>query len=634
MEFSDLALAKFLQAAPELAPSIVNFSEVSSEVGEEGEVKVGLFLLRVGPEVVTVPVIGRGETIFPVDSLFIENEGRFRPLTKSVVTSLLNSRGLLPGKGMKIPGTVDTNPNLNNLLNPPRTGKFAYASTSRLTEFFAALPESVKAVTFEKIAAERSLYETFDKMFGLKAIFAALSAGNPLVNSTPSGPAKTLQEQASVITTPYEVANLGEAALSKQFLDQGYVVQGSPQFNRVAVSYRSYNEIGTYHPVTPAIDGGKDFKICFKDGSSKEGFIPKYHVCNPIGVNDLATVFVDGSYATGPLISNGDPIDREQVLQDLFDAAPPKLLRELSRGDTFLAFTAGAEALGPFTVDNVSRTAHGVEVDVYSSQIRKIYGSNNFTKDAEVIGKTLFIPHNVLVLTLASNVTHQTETNAGRACDMKEMIASQYLGTTLDIRHDGVEFSANGQTLGGFPQALKVLVERESISPDAATNFLKTAQDQRFVKVFMSKKASAGDTTPTEIPQYGSVAAKTDQVNPNGTLGDSFIPSLQSAAGLGDAQVMESAIIGQLLQVPDLFEYIQEYLPDIDDTVDKLGRVLFLTRVKIDQLSKSLDSDTVFATIAQIKNVYKQLGDSSEKLKAVSSASAGFEEQDGNLPHQ
>jgi hypothetical protein len=632
MEFSDLALAKFLQAAPELAPSIVNFSEVTSEVGEEGEVKVGLFLLRLGPEIATVPVVGRGDTLFPIDSLFLESEAKFRPLTKSVVTTLLNAQATMPGKATMIPPTVNSNPNLNNLLNPPRTGKFIYASASRLTEFLAVLPAHVKQAAFTKISAEKSLYDTLDKMFGLKAIFMALSTSAPAQNSTSTGPDPMLGTPLSVVTTPSEVAALGDSALAAKFVEHGYAVVGTPRYSRTAVAYQPYNEIGTYHPVSPARDYGQDFMICMRDGSSKAGFMPKYHVANPVRGENIVTVFEDGSYASGELISNGDALNRAQVLDNLFKASPPRLLRELSSGDTCLMFTLGGEALGPFTADSVTRTANGVEIKVYGfGKVTRIMGSNNFTKDSEVIGSTMFVPHNLQVLVLGSNVTGQVETNVNNACATKELITSQFLNTTVDLRHDGVEYSANGRLLGGVPQTMKYLVEGEGLDPADAGNFMKAAAEQKLVKIFMSKAASASDTQPTEIPEYGSVAPKVDSVAPNGSM-NGLIPALQSAAGMGDSQVMESAIIAQLLQVPDLFEYIQEYLPEIDETVDKLGRVLFLCRVKIDQLSEALDSDTVFATLAQIKNVYKQLGDSSEKLKAVASTSYGFTQEEGNLP--
>ena len=88
--------------------------------------------------------------------------------------------------------------------------------------------------------------------------------------------------------------------------------------------------------------------------------------------------------------------------------------------------------------------------------------------------------------------------------------------------------------------------------------------------------------------------------------------------------------VSQLLQVPNLFEYITEYLPEIQNAVDKLGRLLFLSRVKIDQLAGPLDSDSVFALIAKVKGVYRQLGDSCTKLEEIANVSTGFEAEGSN----
>ena len=108
------------------------------------------------------------------------------------------------------------------------------------------------------------------------------------------------------------------------------------------------------------------------------------------------------------------------------------------------------------------------------------------------------------------------------------------------------------------------------------------------------------------------------------------LPAVNEAEKLQDSQTMEATIISQLLQAPDLFENIQEYLPDLKDAVDKLGRLQFLSRVKIDQLVSPLDSDSVFALISQVKNVYRQLGDTTSKLEEVAGASIGYEEEGGN----
>lgn len=631
MEFADVALAKFLQAAPELGPAIVNFSVVTEEMGDsESGVQVGVFILSIGGGAVYVPVIGKGETLFPIDSVFIESEGLFKPLSSQTISYLVNSVSSKIGKAKKIPDTVVKNPNLSSLINPPRTGKFIYASASRLPEFLAVVPAGVRKFVFEKIAAEQSIYNNMDKMFGLKAIFSVLNGdqgGVGSVNSVATGPAPFRESavMTSVITSPQEIQALMNDSLSRTFIDQGYVIQGGDSPFRAAVSYMPYNKIGTYCTVNPAAEGGRDYSICMNDGSSNNAFLPKYHVLNPRGgnVEELVSVFIDGNYARGHLITNGEELNRSEVLDQLFQCSPPKLLKELNRGDNFLMFTSSGQALGPFYANSVTRTFSGVEVKTYAGKTTRICGFNNFTKEVDSIGDTLYVPHNVIVLVLAEDVTNEVERSINSALDKKEISAAQYLGAEINLRHDGVEFSTDSGVLGGFPAALKALVEDEKIEPETAKSFLKQAQEISVLKIFLSKAAASTDFAPAEIPTHGNAAPRQEDIGLNG----SFLPAVQSANTLGDAQAMEATIISQLLQVPELFEYIQEYLPELDQTVDRLGRILFLTRVKMDQISTSLDSDSVFTMISQIKTVYRQLSDTTLKLKSIASASVGFDKE-------
>jgi hypothetical protein len=629
MEFADIALAKFLQSAPELGPLIVNFSEVTDELTSSNSgTKVGIFILKGGAGIVTVPVISKGDTVFPIDSVFIEQEAMFRPISPATISYIVNMNSSEMGTVRKIPDTVSKNPDLYNLINPPRTGKFTYASSSRLTEFLAVLPEHVKKFAFEKIAAEQSVYDTLDKLFGLRAIFSALNGvngGSGVTNAAGSGPHQINTVRMSVITSPREVKDLMNDALAKTFIQQGYVVTGGSDSFRAAVAYQPYNSIGTFKSVNPNIDGGREFDIVMKSGMSKRAFLPKYHALSPNNTSDsLVSVFEDGNYARGPLISNGDSTEGLNILKNLFDLRPPKLLRDLERDECFLIFSNSGEALGPFHARSVTLTAAGVEVKAFCGRVNRICGYTNFTKEVDHIGDTLFVPHNAIVFVLGEDQTNDTETSIVHASDKKELILCQHLASELDIRHDGVEFSANGAPLGKFASAMKMLVEQENIAPDMAENFLKQAEEVKFVKLYLSKKASSTDYNPSEIPQYGSVAPKVDDVG----LGGGFMPAVQDASTLGDAQALESTIIGQLLQVPELFEYIDEFLPEIEQTTDKLGRILFLSRIKLDQVSEALDSDTVFSLISQIKSVYRQLGDTCLKLKGITRASIGFDKDE------
>ena len=636
MEFSDLALAKLLQTAPELGPFILNFSEVTEEM-EAQVVKVGVFILRTGAGIAFIPVITKDESVFPIDSVFLEDEGRFLPLTPGTIKKLLTASPESMGRAKNPPKSVIGNPDLTSLINPPKTGKYVYASSSRLIEFLADLPPSLQSFTMEKIAGEQSVYQAMDKMFGLKAIFSVLrnktnQSGTPMggkINSTGTGPAGVKKTTFSVLTTPQEVRNLMDEALAADFLRDGFAIHsvGDPAPSRVAVAYQSYNSDGVYQTVDPTVDGGRDYKIAMADGSSKYAFVPKYHKLNQVLKDSgLISIFEDGSYARGCLVSIGEGLPDASVMKNLFDLSPPKLLKDCFREDNIMIFTNTAEVLGPFRVTSVVLNSDGVDLEVMpagGSSIRRIKGSRNLKNEAVLIGETLFVQYNVLVLTLGPDVTFDVERNAQRALDTRQLITGQFLGAELNLRHDGVEFSINGKSAGLLPTALKTLVEEEHLDPDVAQSFLKQASETTFLKVFLSKKAAAtsGSPTPTEIPEYGMKTDDASSVAMNGA----FMPAVSAASGLGDGQVLEATVISQLLQSPDLYEKIEEYLPDIKASVDKLGRLLFLSRVKIDQLVEGMDSDSVFALISQIKGVYRQLGDSCTRLEQVSNTSRGFQ---------
>lgn len=608
MEFSDIALAKLLQAAPDLGPLIINFQDVTEELGEDAGCRVGVFVLRSGAEIMYVPVVSRGDDAYPIDSIFVESTKRFMPLTRKVTDSVIASGQMEPGKPTKIPATVNTNPSVYNLINPPRTGKYAYASASRLVDFLAELPQHVKQATYEKIAAEKSVYDSLDKMFSLKAIFDVL-------RHQPMGmAAKTNQAPISVVTTPQ--AGMGQEAISN-ILNDGYHISGTQPTRRVAISVQNYNSQGIVRQIG-AVDADRDFDIAFRSGPTREAFVPKMHRYQRGG--QVLALFSNGDYALAQnLISVGEQLERKQVLDRLFHANPPVLLRDVCADDNFVILTVDGEFLGPFRASNVVLTSFGVEVRVSglgASGINKVCGYRNFAGKADLNNGTLYVPSNSVVVRLAQDVTFETECSVNGTARRLEMNDLQMLGSELNLGFDGVEFSANGRAIGNVPKVMELLVVQEGVDPELARTFVKQAQETKFVKIFMSKQAST-DYNAAEIPQYGALATQPGDIALNGA----FMPAVQQATQLGDSQVVEATIISELLQTPDMFEQIQEYLPDIEEAVDKLGRIMFLSRVHINRLGESLDSDSVFSLLAQLKSVYRLLGDNLLKLRRLTTTS-------------
>ncbi|HET8686062.1 MAG TPA: hypothetical protein VFM18_05280 [Methanosarcina sp.] len=607
MEFSDIALAKLLQTAPDLGPLVLNFQDVTGELGEDAGCQVGIFILRSGAETMFVPVISRGDDVYPIDSIFVDSEKKFLPLTRKIIDSVIATGQTEPGKSTKMPDTVPVNPSVYSLINPPRTGKFVYASASRLVDFLAELPAHVKQATYEKIAAERSVYDSLDKMFGLKAIFDVL---RPAPKSLA---AVTNQAPISIVTSPS--AGMSDEAISN-ILNDGYHVVGSQPTRRVAVSVQSFNDTGKIREIS-AVDSDRDYSIAFRNGTMRDAFIPKMHVHQKGG--RVLALYTNGDYSvSSSLISVGDDLNRKQVLDMLFNTRPPVLLRDVTMGDTFVLMTVDGEFLGPYRAGNVVMNSYGVEIStsgIYSGSVSKICGYRNFMGKADLVEKSLYVPSNTVVLILGEDVTSEAEVSVNGTARRLELSSLQLLGSELNLGFDGIEFSANGRPVGGVPQVMEMLVVREGVDPDLAKNFVKQAQETKFVKIFMSKQAST-DYNPAEVPQYGEVPNKTGDVSMNGA----FMPAVQQSAALGDSQVVEATIISELLQVPDMFEQISEYLPDIEEAVDKLGRIMFMSRIHINRLAESIDSDSVFSLLAQLKSVYRLLGDNMMRLRSLTNS--------------
>lgn len=631
MDFSDIALAKLLQTVPELGNYIITFKDVSEELQDDTGIQVGVFVLRVGTEIFFIPVVSKNDNVYPIDSIFFDNEKKFFPLTKKTVMMVVASSQLDQGKPTDIPKTVVGNPSVADMINPPRTGKHVYASSSRLTEFMASLPDYIKQATMEKIAAEKSVYDSLDEMYGLKAIFDVLKS------RPQSMAAVTNQAPISVVTDANPSMTSDQIS---SILNDGYHIEGEQPTSRVAVAVDNFDTAGTFRNISN-LDGDRDFEIMLANGSSRDAYIPKMYTLgsNPRGVSTneydapktTLALFTSGDFAlSDSFVAVGETLDRKEVLKTMFEYNPPLMLKDIESGDRIVIVLNSGEFLGPIYVDRVVLSSLGVEVKGSSSNMGygyglTVYGYRNAKPGPSVCGddrrKEIFLPYNSIVLKLGKDLTSELERSVNSASHKRKLHDLQWLGQEMNLGYDGIEFIINGKTAGAEADVMKRLVVDEGIDPEVATSFVKQAKEIKFVKIYMTKKAGFTNAQDDgNIPQYGEedqTGIDPDEVTMNGAYqpDGQFIPNVQGALATGDAQVTEATIISELLQAPDMFELINEYLPDIEEAIDKLGRTLFMARVHISRLAEANDADQVYAFLAGLKTVYRLLGDNYLKLK-------------------
>lgn len=601
-EFSDIAFAKFLQTVPELESFVLTFQDMTDELPEDSGIRAGVFVLRIGAELFFVPVIDRGGSPYTIDTIFSEAESRFMPLSTKTLPGLLAKAQVGIGRSTKIPDTVTRNPSVYHLINPPRTGKHVYASASRLTEFFATLPGFTKQAVLEAVRSEKSLYDKLDSYFGLKTIFEVLSQAAPNPADTPG------EAPLKVVTAP-ELDSTDEER--KQLISAGYYLKGHRTDHRIAVLKQDFNKQGTFREIS-ALDGDRDFSVVLKNGEVRQAYLAQIE--GDVFSGRSVAIFTDGSYAIGSkFVSAGEPLARREVLQTLFNYAPPTTAGHLYRDDTFVILLNSGKVAGPFHATSVVTSTYETVVKVSGSNVCEVHFSKTFGKSYEFANNELYVPHGAALIKLNEDRTCDLEQSTVRAMNRTEVNDLRFLGDTLDLRFDGIEYSINGQPVGDVPKAVEVLIVREGIAPEKAEQFIKQAQVTKLAKIYLTKKAYSTDFQPQETPEYGMKAPRDPEIGLNG----SFIRSAQEVSPLNDPQVLEATIISELLQTPDMFETIEEYIPEIEEAVDRLGRTLFLMRINATRLSQAHDADGINSFMASTKNAYKLLGENLSKLREI-----------------
>ena len=288
--------------------------------------------------------------------------------------------------------------------------------------------------------------------------------------------------------------------------------------------------------------------------------------------------------------------------------------KDVYRGDQVTLLTPSMDLLLTGVAQNVVFGQHKTTFDVSTVdgtvKVEFIPGLKSIVTDASGV---IFVPENYPIVGSLDNTDDIRDSmlidamNINKAHSLLAAQALVSLGDKLSIGHDGIDYSLNGSHVGPAHRAIEMLIVNEGIEPRRAESFIKSAAERHKLVVLMSKKA---DFTPGEIPEFGDKPQPQSDVQMNGA-------NIQKALDSGDKQIADAMVISELLQSPDLFGVIAEYLPDINEAVDRLGRVLFMSRVRMDQLVKASGNESAMSTIASVKAVYRNLGDNLVKLEQL-----------------
>ena len=89
----------------------------------------------------------------------------------------------------------------------------------------------------------------------------------------------------------------------------------------------------------------------------------------------------------------------------------------------------------------------------------------------------------------------------------------------------------------------------------------------------------------------------------------------EEAAAAGQRHVFDQAAIGGRAKVYDTASVVDSYIPDFMDTIDRLGRILFLFYWKHEDFNQRYGNDEMSQMEDRLRNVFKQMGELTLGLK-------------------
>jgi hypothetical protein len=125
-QFGQMAYEAFSGKFPDLVNSIVTFKILDSDT--DNNVATGAFILENQGQFIYVPTVLSDNMLKPFDIMYVKGKDIFLPMTREWIDEVGKVGLSSMGEGTKLPKTVATDVDIRNIVVPPTTGRYSYAS--------------------------------------------------------------------------------------------------------------------------------------------------------------------------------------------------------------------------------------------------------------------------------------------------------------------------------------------------------------------------------------------------------------------------------------------------------------------------------------------------------------------------
>ena len=619
MDFSDNAYLKLSQRFPDIVPYVTGFFDLTEELNKEDDsLQVGSFQIVLGPDTYFIPVICKNSVIQPLDSVVKAETNLFFPALPAYLRTLVDTPLSGFGKNQKIPNTAVKNPNIYSLVVPPRTGKFVYASSSKALELLGLAPVMYKQALVNALKEDEDFASSLHSAINLEELAEVLKASAAKAESIASTAAKAT-ENTDVSILVDGTGDLSEDEI-QSIIQKGYAIRGEPAFVRVAVPVQDFVEFGRFEKLRVPCGTAECRQIVMHAGDTKLGVFLKDH---PVSVTSRApklfssedvqirpVIFSDGTYTTTEfVVTKGDPVPLIEGLQELLSFAESSSAIEALPGNCAILSTDGQLVfLGTLTGRQMRGGSLFFDaVDMRSPRALTFHVIGSLESARRLSDSSILLPANYRVVYLTP-LEERLSASVNEAQQLTQMRYWDQFKQVNVLRANGVnEFLYNGDNISGAPLLLQRLVVEENIAPAVAEAFMKTAQETGKCEFFITKQADVFGNLNSS--QFVYPQADTSNQFPDGEFpAEGFVQNVKMVSSLEDPDLVNSTIIAELLQAPSLKQYAENYLPDIRLSIDRLGRILFLSRMKLSDMFTGENGIELMTTVNVLKGVYTSLG--------------------------
>ena len=611
--FTNLSYGTLETKAPKSLREVITFKILEADL--ESGTATGVFICQRGKAVYYIPMVLTDSTVVPPEMLYSKEVDAFLPLKEGWLDELqTDSMGSL-GSPSDIPEGMSEGLNLSGILSPPSQGRVSYASFSGrgvpLVPLLERSPNTVKKAFATFLRNNPSSLDTAIKYHGPTLVAALQEKTAEAVPQRVSWAVLTTQDSSEDFRTHFGSLS-GDAF--KVAAAEGSVIRDTR--SDAGIPIRVETQI---KPLVPGESGG--YRVIDTKGSvhSVAVFVNPSDISGNEENPDKYLVLFEG----GDFIRTKDlvALDHEESLPRFLSKALSEKGSPLKRGRQILV--KGGKS--PSATLPVGLSSIAVSGDTERAVITGPYSNSSLVRTSKAPmavphrpkgSKTVFVPAKYTSVPVAKERSASTlVTDATTFLEMVNTGVAKLASRRMSVKSSlAGEWSIDGKRSGDFLQTVRKMAS-EGLRADASAQLLKDTPLGGVINTYV--------VPASKLSSVGSIFAKGAQMDPS-MMGGQMDPSMmgaqvnpqfmQDASALNDQGVFDVAAAASVLQSPDLRDIVSSYLPDLQKSLDSLGRILLAVGVRKSHLVEQLGEEEYSSLRKKIKRVFNTLGDIVLKL--------------------